>query len=95
MCHFCPRWLAALIIGSNEDKVTYPQFFNLPDGRLLFLYRDGSSGNGNLTINRNDPATQAWQRLHDVLIDGQNQRSVYWQATVDAEGAYPYRVGLA
>ncbi len=76
-----------VMIGASEEKVTYPQFFNLPDGRLLFMYRDGSSGNGNLVINRYDPASQTWQRLHDVLIDGQGQRNAYWQATVDAKGS--------
>lgn len=75
------------MIGSLEDNVTYPQFFNLPDGRLLFMYRDGSSGNGNLVIDRYDPATQKWQRLHDVLIDGQGQRNAYWMADVDANGS--------
>lgn len=75
-----------IMTGSSEGSVTYPQFFNLPDGRLLFMYRDGSSGNGNLVINRYDPATQTWQRLHNVLIDGQGQRNAYWQAAVDAKG---------
>ena len=26
--------------GKHEEKVTYPEFYNLPDGDLLFLYRD-------------------------------------------------------
>lgn len=34
--------------GKNEGRLTYPEFYRLPDGNLLFLYRDGSSGNGNL-----------------------------------------------
>jgi hypothetical protein len=32
--------------------VTYPEFYNLPGGDLLFLYRDGSSGMGNLVLAR-------------------------------------------
>jgi hypothetical protein len=74
------------MIGSAEESLSYPQFFNLPDGRLLFMYRDGSSGNGNLVINRYDPAAGQWQRIHDVLIDGEGQRNAYWQAAVDARG---------
>lgn len=74
------------MMGSAEEQVSYPQFFNLPDGRLLFMYRDGSSGNGNLVINRYDPATQQWRCVHDVLIDGEGQRNAYWQAAVDAQG---------
>ncbi len=34
--------------GKNEGRLTYPEFYRLPNGNLLFLYRDGSSGNGNL-----------------------------------------------
>lgn len=75
------------MIGRTERAVTYPQFLNLPDGRLLFMYRDGGSGSGNLVINRYDPATEVWSRLHDVLIDGEGQRNAYWQAAVDPAGA--------
>jgi BNR repeat-containing family member len=41
----------------KEDSVTYPQFYNLPDGDLLFLYREGSSGSGNALLNRYDVQT--------------------------------------
>jgi hypothetical protein len=30
--------------GERETRVTYPQFYRLPDGDVLFLYRDGASG---------------------------------------------------
>ena len=72
--------------GKVEGRVTYPQFFPLPDGRLLFFYRDGSSGNGNLVLNRYDPATHKWTQLHDNLIDGEGQRNAYWQACVGDDG---------
>lgn len=74
------------MIGSQESSVTYPQFYNLPDGKMLFMYRDGASGNGNLVINRWDPVTRTWTRLHSNLLDGQGQRNAYWQATVDRQG---------
>ena len=33
-----------------------------------------------------DAETQTWQRLHDNLISGENQRNAYWQACVGADG---------
>lgn len=74
------------MIGHLEEKVTYPEFYRMPDGRLLFFYRDGSSGNGNLVINIYSPADQQWARIQDNLINGEGQRNAYWQACVDANG---------
>ncbi len=74
------------MIGSLESDVTYPQFYNLPDGRLLFFYRDGGSGNGNMVLNRWDPLTTTWTRLHTTLLDGENTRNAYIQAAVDVNG---------
>ena len=34
--------------GVEEDHVTYPQFFQMHDGSLLFLYREGGSPEYNL-----------------------------------------------
>lgn len=72
--------------GLLEDKVTYPQFYNLLNGNLLFFYRSGASGRGNLVINSYDVKNKLWIQLNDNLIDGENQRSAYWQACVDAKG---------
>lgn len=72
--------------GDQEQKVTYPEFHRFPTGDLLFLYRDGGSGNGNLVLNRYNARTQKWTRLHNVLIDGEGQRNAYWQACIDAKG---------
>jgi rhamnogalacturonyl hydrolase YesR len=74
------------MIGRGEEHVTYPEFHRLQNGDLLFLYRDGASGNGNLVMNRFDVATGKWQRLHDNLIDGEGKRNAYWQAFVDHRG---------
>lgn len=76
----------APMTGQDERRVSYPEFFRLPDGRLLFLYRDGGSGRGNLVVNRYDPQSASWQRLHRNLVDGERQRNAYWQATVDGQG---------
>lgn len=72
--------------GRGEKSVSYPEFYRMPDGGLLFLYRDGGSGRGNLVINRYDPHSQAWQRLQDNLLSGEGRRNAYWQAFVDRAG---------
>ncbi len=72
--------------GSLEKKVTYPEFHSLPDGNLLFLYRDGQSGQGNLVINRYNTIEKQWKQLHSNLIDGEKKRNAYWQACVDKKG---------
>jgi hypothetical protein len=72
--------------GQDEASVSYPEFHRQPDGNLLFFYRDGGSGRGNLVINRYDVATQAWTRLHGNLISGEGRRNAYWQAFLDHRG---------
>ena len=75
-----------VMIGNSENDVTYPEFFRLPDGNLIFMYRYGVSGAGNMVINKYILAEKKWVRLHNVLIDGQGQRNAYWQSCVDKEG---------
>ncbi|MEI9908393.1 MAG: BNR repeat-containing protein [Bacteroidota bacterium] len=72
--------------GLNEQKVTYPEFHKLPNGNLLFLYRDGQSGEGNLVLNLYDIITKQWTQLHTNLVDGEGQRNAYWQACTDVKG---------
>ncbi len=72
--------------GEEEDEVTYPEFYRLANGNLLFVYRSGRSGQGNLVMNRYDRETRRWKRVQDVLIDGENERNAYWQLCVDAAG---------
>ena len=72
--------------GIKESNVTYPEFYTLAKGDLLFLYRDGSSGNGNLMINRYDLKNKQWLQVQDGLIDGEGKRNAYWQLAVDTRG---------
>lgn len=74
------------MIGSLEDKATYPEFYKLPSGNLIFLYRNGVSGNGNLVLNKYDSMSESWHRVHDNLISGEGVMSPYWQATIDYKG---------
>ena len=69
-----------------EASVSYPEFYKLSDGDLLFLYRNGASGRGNLVMNKYNQRTKQWSQLYDNLIDGEGSRSAYWQACVDSRG---------
>src|SRR5687767_13158754 len=76
----------AKMTGRAETSVTYPEFHQLPGGDLLFLYRDGGSGRGNLAMNRYDVKTRTWNQLFSTLIDGEGKRNAYWQACTDERG---------
>jgi len=72
--------------GKQENRLSYPEFYKLTNGNLLFFYRDGGSGNGNLVLNQYDIHSRQWTTLHSNLIDGEKQRSAYWQACTDDKG---------
>ena len=48
----------------QENSVTYPKFQTLPDGDVLFLFREGSSGSGDWYLNRYDTVTDTWSPVH-------------------------------
>ena len=75
-----------LMTGEKENKVTYPEFHHLSDGNLLFFYRDGSSGQGDLMINYYDSQTQTWSKRQDNVISGEDERNAYWQTAIDEAG---------
>ncbi len=72
--------------GYKEKRVTYPEFYQLANGDLLFLYRDGGSGNGNLMLNKYDTKTKTWKMIQDGWLDGEGQRNAYWQMAIGNEG---------
>jgi len=72
--------------GIEETNVTYPEFYKMPDGDLLFLYRDGRSGKGNMVINRYALKTKKWSQLSSNLIDGEGKQNAYCQTCVDERG---------
>ncbi|CUX29171.1 BNR repeat-containing protein [Clostridium sp. C105KSO13] len=77
---------AGQMIGMQEDKVTYPEFYVQPSGDMFFLYRNGGSGNGDLVLNKYNVAMGTWQREQNSLISGEGKISPYWQACVDKVG---------
>ncbi|MBB6236446.1 hypothetical protein HDC90_001058 [Pedobacter sp. AK013] len=75
-----------VMLSAKENKVSYPEFYKLTNGDLLFFYRDGGSGNGNLMINRYSLKTKKWTRVQDGMINGEGERNAYWQVAVDGAG---------
>ncbi|HEX5150717.1 MAG TPA: BNR repeat-containing protein [Parafilimonas sp.] len=72
--------------GNREKAITYPEFYRLRNGNLLFIYRDASSGPINIVVNSYDITTKKWSRLQNNLIGGDGGRSPYWQACIDSAG---------
>ncbi len=81
-------WVAGGMTGRDESEVTYPTFVKRTGGELLFFYRDGRSGFGNIIVNLFDESTRTWSRL-STLIDGKSSgESPYLQhVAVDSRGA--------
>jgi hypothetical protein len=52
------NWLVAA--GQTVTSVTYPRFFNAPDGKLVFTYRTGSTSAGDHWLHNYQPATGNW-----------------------------------
>lgn len=74
------------MLGLKENKVSYPEFYKLKNGDLLFSYRDGASGNGGLMMNSYNVKTKKWDRLQDNLISGEGKRNAYVQTAIDDKG---------
>lgn len=71
----------------EEQDVTYPEFHRFSNGDLLFAYRQGRSGAGNLVLNRYDVKDREWTRVQTNLLDGEGERNAYWQMHVDTNDA--------
>lgn len=68
--------------GKLEARVCYPEFFRLADGDLLFMYRDGGSGNGQTLLNRFDHKAGTWSIVQHPLIDGRPKNNAYTNRVV-------------
>lgn len=58
--------------GINETIVTYPEFYPLENGDLLFLFRRGFSGNGDTHLKRYISTTESWADIQLPLYDGRD-----------------------
>ena len=75
--------------GAREGRVTYPQFYRLPGGDLLCVFRDGQSGSGDVLVNRYDVRSRRWRALHHPLIAGEGKRNAYVNLlAIDARGGW-------
>lgn len=63
------RWGNATL-DSNETSVTYPEFYNLADGDLMYMYRNGASGSGDTFFKRYDTTSDSWSTIQNPLYDG-------------------------
>jgi len=78
------------MVGSNEQRCTYPHFMLTKGEELIFHYRDGGSGNGNEIYNIYDAQTKQWSRMLDApLTDGQGLMNAYQtQPVIRSDGWY-------
>jgi hypothetical protein len=68
---------------SVEARATYPEFFRNKEGRLIFKYRSGKSGDGNEIYNIYDAESQTWRPLTEApLTDGEDERNAYFDGPV-------------
>jgi hypothetical protein len=75
--------------GQDEQRTTYPKFFEDARGELIFTYRNGGSGNGNQIYNVYDGQRREWKRLLDQpLLDGKGQKSAYLNGPLRGPDGY-------
>ncbi len=67
------EWSASLFGGitsalekGRRIRITYPRFWQTPDGSLQFGYRQGGSGNGDRMLVDYDAATGSWRNTRQI-----------------------------
>lgn len=75
------------LMTGEEDRVCYPEFFHLPDGCLLYMFREGASGSGDTYLSRYDPAEAAWKPVHSR--DGKHSPFIQGRGSKPDSNAYP------
>ncbi|NND08664.1 MAG: hypothetical protein HKN87_20005 [Saprospiraceae bacterium] len=82
------------MIGEDEASVTYPRFFFDQEGSLLFSYRSGTCGNGNILVNRYISRAGRWERyLKQPLFEGieaDDDRAAYHRWSKDSDGNFHF-----
>jgi hypothetical protein len=71
------------LTGQDEEAVTYPQFYPLPGGDLLFQYRNVVAGSCAIFFRRWDLASGQWRTLPGPVLSGEGVRGPYWQTATD------------
>ena len=82
------------MLDINEDGVTYPRFFYNIDQDLLYSYRSGTCGHGNILVNRYLPEEGSWERyLKKPLFAGLDEgdsRAAYHRFVRDSQGNFHF-----
>lgn len=73
--------------GEDEDAVTYPQFYPLPGGDLLFQCRNVVAGSCDVFFRRWEVASHRWRVLPGPVVSGAGVRGPYWQTATDPHSA--------
>lgn len=75
--------IATLADEKLERRMTYPVFLKTAEGRLVFKYRDGGSGDGNEIYDVYDEHARRWSALMSgPLVDGEERRNAYFAGPV-------------
>ena len=77
----------------QENAVTYPKFQTLPDGDVVFLFREGGSGSGDWFLNRYDIDTDTWSPVH-ANASGVHQPFMLGRGDKPDNCFYPDRITL-
>jgi hypothetical protein len=88
-----PISMVAGQMTGQEAVVTYPKYLTLPDGDLLFLFREGGSGSGDWYLNRYDTATSEWEPVH-ANSNGAHQPFMKGNGDSPSNCFYPDRMTL-
>lgn len=72
-------WTAPGMIGTQETSMTYPMFVRLHSGDLLFFYREGESGDGDIYLNRYNSTAHTWARVGKIIEGSVTDESPYPQ----------------
>jgi hypothetical protein len=59
--------------GSRGKGVTYPSFYSVRNGDLLFSYRTGVSGDGVYHLTRHDVGSHTWSPVRQPRIESPNR----------------------
>lgn len=78
-----------MVEPAKETAMTYPVFLKDSAGRLIFKYRDGTSGRGNEIYNLYNETTRSWTPLTSApLVDGEGKYNAYFMGPVQGPDGY-------
>lgn len=77
-------WTVPGMTGLNETQVSYPRFLLPEAGPLLFMYRDGASGSGDIYLNRY--VEGAWAQVGMIAAGKATNESPYESRFAERNG---------